>query len=192
MARRDRHAPRSPVAVQSDAPPVRPDTPGSEELAIDTVEVDERECTVHEGLRNLVQLLPRVMRGLRRRSGERDVIDGVALGSRHGSALALLREDPLTVGTLASALGLNLATVSGLVADLEQVGFVARSADPADRRRIIVRVAPGHEKVVDAWLEGATAPIVRALSQLSSEERASFVKAMAFLDAELNASRCSE
>jgi DNA-binding MarR family transcriptional regulator len=76
--------------------------------------------------------------------------------------------------------------VSGLVADLERVGFVERSADPADRRRIIVRVRPGHEAVVDAWLEGATAPLVRTLLQLSPRERAVFVKAMGYLDAELN------
>jgi DNA-binding MarR family transcriptional regulator len=146
------------------------------------------ECTVHDGLRHLVQLLPRVMRGLRRRPGEPIELEGVTLGPRHGTGLALLREDESTVGALASALGLNLATVSGVVADLERVGFVERSADPADRRRTIVRIRPGHEGVVDAWLEGATAPLVRTLRQLSPYERAVFIKAMGYLDAELNAS----
>ncbi len=151
---------------------------------------EARECTVHEGLRNLVQLLPRVMRGLRRRPGEPIELEGVALGPRHGSSLALLREDESTVGALAVALGLNLATVSGLVADLERVGFVERSADPADRRRTIVQIRPGHEEVVDAWLEGATAPLVRTLRQLSPQERAVFIKAMQVLDSELNSDRC--
>ena len=146
------------------------------------------ECTVPDGLRKLMQLLPRVMRGMRRRLDEPLDLDGVPLGPRHGSALALLREEDLTVGRLASALGLNLATVSGVVADLERVGFVERSVDPADRRRTIVGVAAGREGVVDAWLEGATAPIVRALNQLSPEERAIFIKAMGYLEAEFNAS----
>jgi DNA-binding MarR family transcriptional regulator len=145
-----------------------------------------RECTVHEGMQTLVQLLPRVVRGWRHRPDEPTELEGVALGPRHGSALALLREQEATVGALATALGLNLATVSGLVADLQRVGFVERSADPADRRRVIVRVRSGHEAVVDAWLEGATAPLVRTLQLLSPQERAVFIKAMGYLEAELN------
>jgi DNA-binding MarR family transcriptional regulator len=143
-------------------------------------------CTVHDGLRTLVQLLPRVMRGMRRGTTEPVLLDGVPLGPRHGSALSLVREDASTVGVLAEALDLNLATVSGLVADLERVGFVERSTDPADRRRTIVQIAQGHEAVVDAWLEGATAPIVRALQQLTPGERSTFIKAMGLLEAELN------
>ena len=149
-------------------------------------------CTVHQGMQKLVQLLPRVTRGLRRSTAELDAetdsgIGGVtALGPRHRSALILVREFDTTVGALASALGLNLATASGLVADLERVGFVARSADPADRRRTIVSIAEERESLVDRWLAGATAPIVRALEHLSAEERSIFVKAMGFLDAELN------
>jgi DNA-binding MarR family transcriptional regulator len=147
---------------------------------------DADGCTVHDGMRKLVQLLPRVMRGMRRRPEEPVVLAGITLGPRHGSVLALVDERPATVGTLAADLDLNLATVSGLVAELERVGFVERSADPADRRRTIVRIAPGSEDVVEAWMEGASAPIVRALQHLSPEERVTFIKAMNYLEAELN------
>jgi DNA-binding MarR family transcriptional regulator len=148
----------------------------------------EPGCTVPESLHNLVQLLPRVMRGLRRASREPVADDEVPLGPRHSSALALLRgkETTTTVGALASALDLNLATVSGLVADLERAGFAERSTDPADRRRTIVRITPHSEQLVDLWLEGSTAPIARALQHLSPVERNIFVKAMGYLDAELN------
>ena len=142
---------------------------------------------MHEGMRRLVQLLPRVMRGMRRQTDEPFDLRGVTLGPRHGSVLALARDQERSVGVLATELDVNLATVSGLVADLERIGFVERSADPADRRRTIVRVPPDQEVVVDTWLAGATAPIVRALQQLSAEERATFVKAMAFLESEFNA-----
>jgi DNA-binding MarR family transcriptional regulator len=87
-----------------------------------------------------------------------------------------------------SDLELNLASVSGLVGDLECVGFVDRSADPSDRRRTIVRIVPSRRAAVDAWLEGATAPIARALERLSPEERATFVKAMGILESEYNSS----
>jgi DNA-binding MarR family transcriptional regulator len=126
---------------------------------------------------------------MRRAPKEPVVLDGVPLGPRHGSALSLIREHESTVGVLASALDLNLATVSGVVADLERVGFAERSTDPEDRRRTIVRITPGSEALVDTWLEGATAPIVRALQKLSPAERTTFIKAMGYLEAELNGSR---
>jgi DNA-binding MarR family transcriptional regulator len=174
-------------AAARPAPLVRPLGEPSLSVTAHDGEIADRDCTVHEGMRRLVQLLPRVVRGLRRRPDEPVEVAGVQLGPRHGSALALIREGATTVGTLAAALDLNLATVSGLVADLERVDFVERSTDPADRRRTIVGVAAGQEELVDLWLEGATAPIVRALQMLSSEERATFVKAMGYLEAELNA-----
>lgn len=40
---------------------------------------------------------------------------------------------------------------------------------------------------VDSWIDGASAPMERALERLSPDERASFVKAMTFLEAELSA-----
>jgi DNA-binding MarR family transcriptional regulator len=143
-------------------------------------------CTVHEGLQRLVLLLPRVMRGLRRSPTETGVDGADVLGPRHRSALALVRDHQASVSALAATLGLNLATTSGLVADLERVGFVERFTDPTDRRRTIVRMAPGRQACVDRWLQGATAPIVRVLEQLSPEQRTAFVTAMAYLDAELN------
>ncbi len=145
------------------------------------------ECTVPDGLRSLVRLLPRVTQAMRRRPAAVAAAAGTSLGSRHGSTLLLVRDGRSTVGTLAAALGLNLATASGLVADLERVGFVERSADPADRRRILVRVVPGEEAAVDAWLDRTTAPLTRVLERLDARERAVFVRALGLLDAELTA-----
>jgi DNA-binding MarR family transcriptional regulator len=95
----------------------------------------------------------------------------------------------MTVGCMAAALGLTLGTVSGILADVERAGFVERSPDPADRRRTIVRLAQGRSDAVGVWLEGASAPMERALDKLSPEERATFVKAMTLLEAELNSNR---
>jgi DNA-binding MarR family transcriptional regulator len=123
-------------------------------------------------------------RGLRR-PGTADY-DDVTLGSRHSSVLALVRDGEIAVGTVAQSLDLNLTTASGLIADLERAGLLQRSIDPADRRRTVVAIKSDQQARVNAWIEGATAPIERALQQLSSDERAAFVKAMALLDAELN------
>ena len=146
---------------------------------------------MHEGMRRLVQLLPRVMRGMRRRPDEVVHLRGVALGPRHGSVLALVRDGERSVGSLAAEVDLNLATVSGLVADLERAGFIERWPDASDRRRTMARVVPGNEPSVDLWLEGATAPIIRALNHLDPQERAVFVKAMSLLEAELNRDQSS-
>ena len=65
--------------------------------------------------------------------------DARAVGPRHVAALEQLRGGPVTVSELASRLGLTLPTVSGVLADLDRAGLVDRHADPADRRRTIVR-----------------------------------------------------
>lgn len=154
-------------------------------LASEPDEATQLACSVHEGVRNLVRLLPRITRGLRRLRGP--VVDGgVALGNRHRSLLSAIYEREATVGALAESLGLNLATTSGLVADLERAGFAERYSDPADRRRTIVGVPVASRPYVQQWLDGSTAPLARALEHLSSQERAALVRAMTFLDSELN------
>jgi DNA-binding MarR family transcriptional regulator len=150
------------------------------------VSAPDHGCTVHEGLHSLIQLLPRITRGLRRSSPGSEGPEHEPLGPRHNAALVVLREQSSTVGALATALDLNLATTSGLVADLERAGFAARSVDPADRRRTIVQIPATSERRVDAWLETATAPLARALQQLSSDERGVLVRAMRHLEAEIN------
>jgi DNA-binding MarR family transcriptional regulator len=128
-----------------------------------------------------------MMRGMRRRPDPFTLqLQGVVLGPRHGAVLALVRNEERSVGSLAAEVDLNLATVSGLVAELERAGFVERWPDASDRRRTMVHVVPGNESNVDQWLEGATAPIMRALNHLDPQERAVFVKAMSLLEAEFN------
>jgi DNA-binding MarR family transcriptional regulator len=93
----------------------------------------------------------------------------------------------MSVGEIAGELGLTLATVSGIITDTERVGFVERAPDPGDRRRTIVSLVPEHRAAVSSWIDGASAPMQRVLDKLSPDERASFVKAMTFLEAELSA-----
>ena len=147
-----------------------------------------RDETFADCLRKLVQLFPQVNRGLRRRRLPVAVVDEASLGPRHSAALSLLREHgSLSVGRIASELGLSLATVSGIVSDAERAGFVERAPDPGDRRRTIVSLVPTQRAAVSSWIDGASAPMERALGRLSPDERASFVKGMTFLEAELNA-----
>jgi DNA-binding MarR family transcriptional regulator len=100
-------------------------------------------------------------------------------------ALEQLLDSPVTVGELASRLGLTLPTVSGVLADLDRVGFIERHPDPADRRRTIVQVVPAQAAVIGEWLEGAAKPLSRVLAKLSPAEQEAFLKAMDLLETEL-------
>ena len=135
----------------------------------------------------LLQLFPRISRGMRRWQDQIAPSSSAPLGPRHVAALQQLRGGPVTVGELASRLGLTLPTVSGVLADLDRAGFVERYPDPADRRRTIVQFAPGQIDLIGRWLDGAARPLARVLDQLSPGEQQAFLKAMSLLEAELQA-----
>jgi DNA-binding MarR family transcriptional regulator len=139
----------------------------------------------------LMRVFPRVVRGMRRYQDQTTPQTHAPLGPRHVAALEQLRDGPLSVGTLAARLGLTLSTVSGVLAGLDQAGFVERSADQADRRRTIVQVAPGARQAVEQWLDGAAAPLARVLDKLADDERTAFLKAMDMLEAEFHAGSAS-
>jgi hypothetical protein len=115
----------------------------------------------------LMQLFPRVSRGMRRWQDRVAPSSGTPLGPRHVAALQQLRGGPVTVGELA--------------------GFIDRSPDPADRRRTLVQIQPAQAAVVEQWLDGAASPLARVLDKLAPSERAAFLKAMNMLEEELTA-----
>jgi DNA-binding MarR family transcriptional regulator len=133
----------------------------------------------------LMQLFPRVTRGMRRWQDRAAPPASAPLGPRHVAALQQLRGGPVTVGELAAGLGLTLPTVSGVLADLGRADFVERHPDPADRRRTIVSITPAQATLIGEWLDGAASPIARVLDQLSASEQEAFLKAMDLLEAEL-------
>lgn len=135
----------------------------------------------------LMQLLPRISRGMRRSQGRAAPQSLTPLGPRHVAALEQLREGPLTVGALAARLDLTLSTVSGVLADLDRAGFVVRQPDADDRRRTIVQITPVKNALIQEWLDGAAQPLARVLDRLDPQERAAFLKAMDMLEAELRA-----
>ena len=56
----------------------------------------------------------------------------------------LLAAGSATPGQLVEATGLTSGGMSGVIDRLERLGFAQRDADPDDRRRVLVRVAPDH------------------------------------------------
>ena len=90
----------------------------------------------------LVVQAARLVRAVRRRVGQ-------PAGIR---ILVLLDESgPLGVTALADADRSSQPTVSGAIRQLEQEGWVAKKADPADRRRALVELTPkGRQRLLDA------------------------------------------
>jgi DNA-binding MarR family transcriptional regulator len=131
----------------------------------------------------LMQLFPRVIRGMRRWQDR--AAPPAPLSPRHVAALEQIRGGPVTVGDLASRLGLTLPTVSGVLAELDRAGLVERRPDPADRRRTIVQIIPSQAPLIGEWLDGAAKPLARVLDQLDPSEQEAFLKAMDLLETEL-------
>lgn len=133
----------------------------------------------------LMQLFPRVTRGMRRWQDHAAPPSPAPLSPRHIAALEQLRGGPVTVSELASRLGLTLPTVSGVLADLDRAGFVERRPDPADRRRTIVQITTAQASLITEWLDGAATPLARVLDKLNPSEQEAFLKAMNLLETEL-------
>src|SRR5215470_7469492 len=134
----------------------------------------------------LMQLFPRVIRGMRRWQDRAAPLAPAPLSPRHIAALEQIRDRSLTVGELASRLDLTMPTVSGVLADLDRAGLVERHPDPADRRRTIVGIAPGQATLIGQWLDGAARPLARVLDKLTPGEQEAFLKAMDLLETELH------
>jgi DNA-binding MarR family transcriptional regulator len=148
---------------------------------------DEAGSSQHSELcLRLMQLFPRVSRGMRRWQDRAAPVTPAPLSPRHVAALEELRGGPVTVSELASRLGLTLPTVSGVLADLDRAGFVERRPDPGDRRRTIVQITPAQATVIGQLLDGAAGPLARVLGKLTPGEQEAFLKAMNLLETELH------
>ena len=66
--------------------------------------------------------------------------------------LLLFMEGPARISSLASSLGVSLATTTGITDRLAQHGLIVRSSDPDDRRAVICSLSEkGREEAVRFW-----------------------------------------
>ena len=63
--------------------------------------------------------------------------------------LELLNGSPLSVGTLGASLDMDTGNITPLVKRLETAGFVTRTRDPNDERRVLVDLTPKAESIRD-------------------------------------------
>jgi DNA-binding MarR family transcriptional regulator len=94
-----------------------------------------------EGVTGLSRLLAEHMRAFSLESSFflQAVGDRLGMASPDFACLTLLLiEGPVSAGALAERTGLTTGAITGLIDRLERGGWVRRTADPADRRRVIV------------------------------------------------------
>jgi DNA-binding MarR family transcriptional regulator len=103
------------------------------------------------------------------------------------AALASVEEhEPLRIGDLADREGVSAPTATRLVASLEELGLLARTTDPADRRTAYVSLTEaGHEKL--EWARGVrTASLAQRLSAMPEADVRAVVELLPLLESLLS------
>jgi len=135
-----------------------------------------------DGTATLGELLLRVARTQRRRW--RDVLAPWDLSPSHARALRVVCEnDGTRISDLAEALHIAPRSATEVADGLEQRGLVERTADPRDRRAVVLRPTPAGRRV-RAEVEQARAADSRALfGRLPAGDRAALERILrALLD----------
>lgn len=96
--------------------------------------------------------------------------------------LAFLRRHPgSSLSAAAEFIGLTLPTMSVLIEGLVQRGFVNRTPDQLDRRRVLLTLTPEGERQHTRAVEGTAAWLVEVLEPLDEQQRRAIVEAFEIL-----------
>lgn len=82
----------------------------------------------------------------------------------------LMEMGPSTAGALGKATGLTTGAITSLIDRLERSGFVKRSADPNDRRKVIVSLIPERKAGISARYAGLSTAVRQLLSLYTINE----------------------
>jgi len=126
----------------------------------------------------LTQVITRLRRALR--MSIRTDYPWESLPMAHVELMQALGDRPegARVGELAQTLRLAQNTVSGLVQQLFEKGFVERTPEPADRRAVRITLAKLGRAQLDSWIAAHERRIDDALSRLTPEDREALTRAV--------------
>lgn len=79
--------------------------------------------------------------------------------------LDLVSRGPVTAGSIAQHTGLTTGAVTGLVDRLVKAGYVQRTADPADRRRVTISMLPNTR--LDEVMAAVFGPLRRDMAEIT-------------------------
>ncbi|HEU5030211.1 MAG TPA: MarR family transcriptional regulator [Spirillospora sp.] len=140
------------------------------------------DTAVDADLETMVQIMGRMFRGMKGRRAHEEaeeligMVKAAGLGPRHVPVLiGLVLNGPVPVGVLARHMALSPATVSQLVGELQRGGFVDRSPDERDRRRMIVSLHEERRALVERFAWRRLRPLRMTLEALGPAEREHFL-----------------
>ena len=99
--------------------------------------------------------------------------------------LQLGRSGQMSVGEIATALAISMPAASELVDRLVDAGHLIRTADPLDRRRVLIAATPESLLIGQKLCDLRRDQMRHALSQLAPHERPTFIRALEALVAGL-------
>ena len=124
-----------------------------------------------------VALVARAVMRLARRLRVEASPGGLSAGAL-GLLAALHREGPLTGVQLAAVEGLKPQSLTRLLARLEADGLIARAADQADRRNLLITLLPDGRRALLEAMQQRRRWLAEALAdRLDDEERATLIEA---------------
>jgi MarR family transcriptional regulator, lower aerobic nicotinate degradation pathway regulator len=98
------------------------------------------------------------------------------------AVLAKLRETgPCSQNSLGRRTAMDVATIRGVVARLEERGAVARLASREDRRKLLIDLTPAGRTVLDRAIPRAIEISAMTLAPLTGAEQATFMRLLAKL-----------
>ena len=92
------------------------------------------------------------------------VADRLGLNPTDHKTLLFLMDGPRTAGELAELTGLTSGAMTAAADRLERAGYIRRTHDSQDRRRVNIEIVPGHIREVVRLFE----PLGRAMAGLES------------------------
>jgi DNA-binding MarR family transcriptional regulator len=108
---------------------------------------------------------------------------GGGLSPSLSAALASIdNHGPLTPSELADRERVKRPTATRLIANLEDGGLVARTADPSDRRSSLIAITPAGRDLMRTLRTRKDAYLVRRLTKLTADERATLAQAADLLE----------
>lgn len=84
--------------------------------------------------------------------------------------LAMRAGGPLTAGRIAELSGLSTGAVTGVIDRLERAGYVRRTRDLHDRRKVLVEITVPDEATFAHLFQGALESLEQVLAQFTPEE----------------------
>jgi DNA-binding MarR family transcriptional regulator len=81
------------------------------------------------------------------------------------------QKEVLTMSAIAQKMGHTTAAASGLVARLENLGYVVRSSAPEDRRKVMVCITPKGSALVRRIREEMMGNLTKIMEHLTPEEQ---------------------